>query len=74
MSEMKRRVGKAVKHFWAVRESQAANQGSQTGLKDAGLRSAVTGGKHLDGFVLLCRDLMIEAGLPVEKEDAEAKA
>ena len=38
-------------------------QGRKTGQKDAGLRAAVTGGKHLDGFTQICRDLFIEAGL-----------
>jgi len=64
MDDMKRRVSKAVKHFWTVRKKQAANQGLATGQRDAGLRTAVTGGKHLDGFVSLCRELMVEAGLP----------
>ncbi|MBN1591555.1 MAG: restriction endonuclease [Pirellulales bacterium] len=64
MSDMTRRVRKAIRHFWTVRQQQAASQGKQTGQKDTGLRTAVTGGKHLDGFVSLCRDLMIEAGLP----------
>jgi hypothetical protein len=64
MSDLKQRVGKAVKHFWKVRDKQAASQGKGTGLRDAGLRTAVTGGKHLDGFVSLCRELTVEAGLP----------
>lgn len=38
--------------------------GCETGQKDAGLRAAVTGGKHLDGFTDICRDLFIDAGLP----------
>jgi len=63
MSDLQKRVGKAVAHFWRTRSRQAANQGKE-GQKDAGLRTAVTGGKHLDGFVILCRDLLIEAGLP----------
>lgn len=57
-------VARAVKHFWRVRGKQAAAQGGLTGTKDAGLRSAVTGGKHLDGFNGVYRDLMVEAGLP----------
>ena len=51
-------------HFWNTRDKQAESQGSATGQKDAGFRSAVTGGKHLDGFVTLCRKLLIDAGLP----------
>lgn len=54
----------AIQHFWNTRDKQAESQGTSSGLKDAGLRSAVTGGKHLDGFVSLCRNLLIESGLP----------
>ncbi|MBN2473220.1 MAG: restriction endonuclease [Pirellulales bacterium] len=64
MDDLNARVGKAVKLFWQVRDKQAANQGGRTGQRDADLRTAVTGGKHLDGFVALCRDLLIESGLP----------
>ncbi|OHB82648.1 MAG: restriction endonuclease [Planctomycetes bacterium RBG_16_64_12] len=63
MDDLQRRLGKAVQHFWRTRDRQAASQG-KTGQKDAGLRTAVTGGKHLDGFIMLCRDLLMEAGLP----------
>ena len=58
------RVSKAVKHFWKVRTRQHENQGAASGRKDAGFRSAVTGGKHLDGFINLFSDLLAEAGLP----------
>jgi hypothetical protein len=58
------RVARAVKHFWKVRTQQRDKQGSATGKKDAGNRSAVTGGKHLDGFINLLTDVLSEAGLP----------
>jgi len=64
MNELSARVAKAIRYFWKVRDKQAANQGRKGGIRDSGHRTAVTGGKHLDGFVALCRDLMIEAGLP----------
>ncbi len=64
MNDLSVRVRQAVKHFWATRQAQAANQGTKTGQKDAGARSAVTGGRQLDGFVTLCRELLTEAGLP----------
>ncbi|NQT40674.1 MAG: restriction endonuclease [Planctomycetes bacterium] len=64
MDDLTKRVRKAIRHFWATRDRQAASQGKDSGTRDAGLRTAVTGGKHLDGFVTLCRDLLIEAGLP----------
>jgi hypothetical protein len=64
MDKLDERVGGAIKLFWRTRAKQSRSQGSKTGQKDAGLRSAVTGGKHLDGFVQICRDLLVEAGLP----------
>lgn len=54
----------AVQHFWEVREQQQSRQGEKTGSKDAGFRSAVTGGKQLDGFAALVSDILLEAGLP----------
>jgi hypothetical protein len=39
-------------------------QGSTTGKKDAGNRSAVTSGKHLSGFIDLLVEILAEAGLP----------
>jgi len=63
MDDLHKRLEETVRHFWLTRDRQAASQG-RAGRKDSGLRSAVTGGKHLDGFIMLCRDLLIEAGLP----------
>lgn len=54
----------AVKRFWATRETQARKQGAASGNKDAGARSAVTGGAQMNGFVDLVRDLLCENGLP----------
>ena len=62
--DLEKRVGEAIKLFWLIRDKQNKNQGSKTGQKDAGLRAAVTGGKHLDGFTAICRDLFIEGGVP----------
>lgn len=58
------RVAKAVQHFWKVRTEQHEKQGTTTGKKDTGNRGAVTGGKHLDGFIKLLTELLSEAGLP----------
>ncbi|MBC8372721.1 MAG: restriction endonuclease [Planctomycetes bacterium] len=60
----KDRVAKAIRHFWRIRAKQRKKQGSAGGVKDSGARSAVTGGKHLDGFVSLLAELLAEAGLP----------
>ena len=64
MDDLVQKLEVAIKHFWHTRGRQAKNQGSKTGQRDTGLRAAVTGGKHLDGFVVLCRDLLVESGLP----------
>ena len=63
MADLNARLAKAVQHFWITRDRQSVAQGPG-GLKDAGLRTAVTGGKHLDGFIALCRDLLVKSGLP----------
>lgn len=64
MIDLDEGVRKAVRHFWLTRDKQSKRQGAESGQRDAGLRTAVTGGKHLDGFVNLCRDLLVEAGIP----------
>ena len=53
----------AVKHFWEARAGQAERQ-LAAGRSDQGARSAVTGGKQMDGFVGLVRDIIKDAGLP----------
>jgi hypothetical protein len=63
MIDLDKKVSEAIRRFWFTRKSQERSQGRKTGQRDAGLRAAVTGGKHLDGFVELCRDLLIDAGL-----------
>lgn len=52
-----------IKRFWGTRETQAQKQGTATGLKDAGARSAVTGGAQMNGFINLVRDLLCDSGL-----------
>lgn len=66
MSSYKTRLAAAVKHFWNTRNRQSVRQGSTSGLRDTGARSAVTGGKQMDKFVELVRNLLIKAGLPKE--------
>src|ERR1700733_8026640 len=58
------RLSAAVKHFWTTRDAQAIKQGASSGSKDAGARSAVTGGAQMNGFINLVRDLLCESGLP----------
>ena len=61
--ELEARVRQAVKYFWSTRERQAAEQGGESGKKDAGARAAVTGGRQMDGFVRLVRDILYDNGL-----------
>lgn len=57
------RLAEAVKYFWRTRQSQSDRQGVRSGTRDSGSRTAVTGGKQLDGFVDLLREFLAEAGL-----------
>ncbi len=59
-----KQIAQAVRHFWATRLKQDQKQGLTTGKKDAGYRSAVTGGAQLDGFVHLLATILEAAGLP----------
>ncbi|MFZ3199949.1 MAG: PaeR7I family type II restriction endonuclease [Candidatus Acidiferrales bacterium] len=61
---LEKRLRQAIKHFWSTRETQAQKQGSKTGSRDAGARTAVTGGRQMDGFVSLVRDYLCKNGLP----------
>ena len=63
MSGLEKRIAEAVRFFWFTRASQNTKQGA-SGQRDAGARSAVTGGKQMDGFVSLVRDLLLQAGCP----------
>ncbi len=58
------KVAQAIEHFWHTRLSQDKNQGSVSGIRDAGNRSAVTGGAQLDGFIHLLASILEDAGLP----------
>ena len=59
-----KQVADAVEHFWRTRLRQDKNQSSTTGVRDAGNRSAVTGGAQLDGFIHLLASILENAGLP----------
>jgi hypothetical protein len=62
-SQIEKRLRAAVSHFWNMRETQAQKQGASSGSKDAGARSAVTGGAQMNGFINLVRELLCESGL-----------
>lgn len=62
---LKSGITNAVKQFWDTRSGQARKQ-QDSGRSDQGSRGAVTGGKQMDGFVLLVRDIITTAGLSDE--------
>ncbi|MCK6559908.1 PaeR7I family type II restriction endonuclease [bacterium] len=66
MDRLDSKVRAAVRQFWETRQRQAMAQGHKTGQKDYGNRSAVTGGKHIDGFVQLMAGLLKDSELPAE--------
>ncbi len=53
----------AIRHFWRTRDHQSMRQGNAED-RDRGARGAVTGGKQMDGFIRLVRDLLIAARVP----------
>jgi hypothetical protein len=61
--DLDRKLRKAIKHFWKTRTKQARKQGAKTGARDAGARTAVTGGQQMNGFIELVRDFLVANGL-----------
>ncbi|ODS31953.1 MAG: Type-2 restriction enzyme PaeR7I [Candidatus Scalindua rubra] len=55
-------VSGAVTHYWSTRKTQRERQ-KKRGVNDAGLRSAVTGGAQMDGFINLFTNLILDAGI-----------
>lgn len=63
-TDIETRLQSAIAYFWNTRETQTQRQGAESGSKDAGARSAVTGGAQMNGFINLVRELLCENGLP----------
>lgn len=63
-SNLEKELHRAIRHFWSTRETQSQLQGSKTGSRDAGSRTAVTGGRQMDDFISLVRDQLCKNGLP----------
>lgn len=63
MTNLEDKVRAAVKHFWKTRATQSKKQGSKSGSKDAGERSAATGGAQLDGFTDLVCEILADGGV-----------
>ena len=55
-------ISDAVAHYWQTRKAQREKQ-KKRGVSDAGLRSAVTGGAQMDGFIRLFTEIIIDAGM-----------
>ncbi|NOZ20689.1 MAG: restriction endonuclease [Planctomycetes bacterium] len=62
LCDLPARTSKAVAHYWKTRAGQRDKQ-RQIGKADQGLRSAVTGGAQMDGFIDLFTDLITYAGI-----------
>jgi hypothetical protein len=63
LADLTTRVGRAVAKYWEIRALQR-NKQKQIGIADQGLRSAVTGGAQMDGFIDLFTEFIITAGIP----------
>lgn len=64
MSKMDGKIARAVAHYWNTRASQRQKQ-EIGGKADQGLRSAVTGGAQMDGFIDIFTELIEKAGIPL---------
>jgi len=62
MDNLESYISNAVAHYWQTRKLQKEKQKNK-GISDAGLRSAVTGGAQMDGFIRLFTEIILEAGM-----------
>ncbi|MCK4792703.1 MAG: PaeR7I family type II restriction endonuclease [Desulfobacteraceae bacterium] len=62
IDSLEKHIAEAVAHYWLTRRAQRQKQ-KKRGVSDAGLRSAVTGGAQMDGFISLFTKLILETGL-----------
>src|SRR6266853_1566269 len=62
LAELRKYVPDAVNFYWQTRSKQLQKQ-REAGGTDQGLRSAVTGGAQMDGFIELLTKLVTEAGI-----------
>jgi hypothetical protein len=60
--ELTGKTQRAVSHYWQMRSEQRKKQ-EKSGKADQGLRSAVTGGAQMDGFIDLFTELVTHAGI-----------
>jgi len=62
LAELPKYTREAVRFYWETRARQLQKQ-HDAGVSDQGLRSAVTGGAQMDGFIGLITKLVMEAGI-----------
>jgi hypothetical protein len=62
LSDLTKYTREAIRFYWQTRSQQLEKQ-RKAGGSDQGLRSAVTGGAQMDGFIELLTKLVIEAGI-----------
>lgn len=63
LRDLEKQTKRAVAHYWQTRAAQGRRQ-AESGKADQGLRSAVTGGAQMDGFIDLFKELIAQAGIP----------
>src|SRR5437016_1414078 len=63
MQDLESGLRDAVRYFWLTRQNQSTRQG-EADDRDRGARGAVTGGKQMDGFIRLVRQLLTDARVP----------
>src|SRR2546425_9991407 len=56
-------IKQAIRHYWKTRTGQLFPGRRGGKVRDQGKRAEVTGGKQLDGFLWVVRDLLKEAGI-----------
>ncbi len=61
LADVVTRYEAAIQHFWGARASAAERQAA-TGRSDAGARSQVTGGLHMDELITLTKAIIEDAG------------
>lgn len=62
LNDLDRRVGEAVAHYWNTLNHQASKQ--KGGDADRGGRAGVTGGKQMDGFCDVVKQVLVDNGMP----------
>jgi len=65
-------VAAAVAEYWDVRSAQASDSQGR-GVSDVGLRSEVTGGRHLDALQALLVKVFVDAGIPASMMDVKRR-